>query len=101
VPAAQKGRVVAKFGYAEHGSPQAFFGTTRQETTIAVGGTVNLSNPFLFEHEITPQSGQVCTQTCAIVIPGISGRVMFYELYSNNGGALIPIPGTRTAVAVD
>jgi hypothetical protein len=93
-------RVVAKFGYAEHGMPEGFYGTTRREATVAVNSKVTEAKPFLFAHEVTGADGQACAAGCTLAIPAISGRALFYELYANNRGTLTPLSGTRTVVAV-
>jgi hypothetical protein len=62
---------------------------------------MNPASPFLFGHEVTGTSGTACTMGCRLIIPAISGRVLFYELYSNNGGTLTAIPGWRKVAAVE
>ena len=60
------------FGYAENGSPSAFYCTARADACWATG------TPFSFASE--SPSFTSCTSGCTINIPAIPGRTVYYEV---------------------
>src|SRR5579871_5662582 len=74
---------VVNFGYAENGAPNAFYCTSRQEVCQATGNTIG-SPAYYFASE--NPNGQACsTGGCSFKIPGISGRVMYYQVTYSDG----------------
>jgi hypothetical protein len=68
-----------EFGYQEYGAPQFLNCTTRNDTCMASAGTVPSGNqPFYFASE--NPAGAPCTSGCAIAIPAISERVLYYRV---------------------
>ena len=70
--------VIVEFGYAENGDPYSFFCTSRQESCVAVSGTVDSSTPFFYEQTET-YSGARCPAGCTVAIPALSQRVLYYR----------------------
>lgn len=70
---------VADFGYAEFGSDGVtkFYGTSRQENTLANQSTVG-ATPFYWASEtFTPLS---CSSGCTLTIPALPGHVLYYRV---------------------
>lgn len=72
-----------RFGYAENGAVDSYYCTPRQDACVTGG------SPFAFQSE---NPGWVsCNSGCAISIPAISGRVLYYVVDRQDGsGNLIP-----------
>jgi hypothetical protein len=92
VPVSLGTAAYAKFGYAENGAPNSFFCTSRQEACIANTTTGNAAAPYVTSDTWSPCAGG----SCALKAPGISGRVLYYQLYNASNA---PIAGLQ-AVAV-
>lgn len=69
---------IVEFGYVENGSAANYYCTSRQETCVATGSSVNTSHPFTFEQSegYTPAP---CATGCTITIPALSGRALYYR----------------------
>jgi hypothetical protein len=75
---------VVQFGYAENGGPESFYCTTRQEKCLATAATLP-AIPFQYASEgvggvESGVSGVSCVNGCTISIPGISQRMIYYQL---------------------
>jgi hypothetical protein len=74
----QAASALVKFGYAENGDPTDFNCTTRRDVCYAASVTLDPAAPFLWRSE-SPH-GVACSSGCNIQIPGISGRVLYYQV---------------------
>jgi hypothetical protein len=85
---------LVEFGYAENGPATSFYGTSRQETTVAMAATIG-SPPFYFE---TSESGLysplACASGCVIAVPALAGRALYYRPVYFNGAARLNGPMT-------
>jgi hypothetical protein len=68
---------VVEFGYAENGDASSYYCTSRQETCVAVSGSVNDANPFYYASENF--QGMSCGSGCTITVPGLPGRILYYR----------------------
>jgi hypothetical protein len=80
--------VVVQFGYAENGNPAGFYCTTRQEKCLASTSVVPAS-PFLYASEgvggvETGVTGLSCSSGCAVAIPALSQRMLYYQVLYRN-----------------
>jgi hypothetical protein len=66
-----------EFGYVENGQATDFFCTSRRESCVATAAAVNELAPFAFAGEVT--AGVPCAAGCAIQIPALSQRVVYYR----------------------
>ncbi|GAC1700197.1 MAG: hypothetical protein NVS9B4_01160 [Candidatus Acidiferrum sp.] len=68
-----------RFGYGENGPTTSFFCTSRQEACL----TDFAIAPFAFASDtgLTPIN---CLAGCTLSIPGLSGRVLYYQIESSN-----------------
>jgi hypothetical protein len=83
---------IVEFGYAENGDPGSFYCTSRQESCVAVSGAISPSTPFFYEQSET-YSGAPCATGCAVAIPALSQRVLYYRWkYRNALGQVITDP---------
>ncbi|PWT99245.1 MAG: hypothetical protein C5B51_27480 [Terriglobia bacterium] len=73
---------VVKFGYAENGAPSSFYCASRQEACVA--NKSNIGSPAYYFAGENP-IGQACSSGCSFQIPGISGRVVYYQVTYNDG----------------
>jgi hypothetical protein len=87
---------LVRFWYDEHGG----YCSSRREACYAATGTIDVSNPFLYAHEVSGASGVACASGCVVTIPAISGRALYYEVVENQGGALRALDGTATVQAI-
>jgi hypothetical protein len=79
------GNAIIEFGYGENGNPGSFYCTARQEACVAQSGTINASQPFYFAStEAASITGMPCQSGCTITIPGMPGRVVYYEVISRD-----------------
>lgn len=69
---------IVEFGYVENGGAANYYCTSRQETCVATGATVNQAAPFNYEQteSYTPAP---CSNGCTIAIPALSGRALYYR----------------------
>jgi hypothetical protein len=95
---------VVQFGYLENGSPSQFFCTTRREACMAVSSSLTESNPFRFGSDgangtAGTVTGVSCAGGCAIAIPGLSQRVVYYQvLYRDTNNAVVGQTSLQMAV---
>jgi hypothetical protein len=86
---------VVQFGYLENGTPNQFFCTTRREACMAVSATVNDSSPFLFASDgadgtAATVPGVSCAAGCEVAVPGLSQRVVYYQVvYRDANNAIV------------
>jgi hypothetical protein len=86
---------VVRFGYLENGAPNQFFCTTRREACMAVSATVNDSSPFLFASDgadgtAATVPGVSCAAGCEVALPGLSQRVVYYQVvYRDANNAIV------------
>lgn len=86
---------VVEFGYAENGSPDSYFCTSRQETCVAASNTLNQASPFYFSQTDT-YSGVSCGSGCTVTVPALSQRVMYYRWkYLDGSGNVTAASGTH------
>jgi hypothetical protein len=77
---------IIEFGYGENGYPGYFYCTARQEACVAQSATVNASQPFYFSTtEAASIAGAPCGSGCTITMPGLSGRILYYQITSRDG----------------
>jgi hypothetical protein len=69
---------IVEFGYVENGGPSNYYCTSRQETCVATGSTVNQSAPFSFEQSET-YTPAPCAGGCTIAIPALSQHALYYR----------------------
>lgn len=83
-------KVRIAFGYGENGDPSSLYCTSRHETCWT-SATATDSNPFVFASE--PQQPSACDTRCAVPIPAIPGRVVFYQIEITDGARkeLLPL----------
>ncbi len=86
-----------EFGYAENGSSDQFFCTSRREACIK-GAQTNADDYAYAGDRTAPIS---CASQCQITIPAISQRVLYYRVmfFDASGTALLPATGS-VAVSV-
>jgi hypothetical protein len=90
--------VVVEFGYAENGSADSFFCTSRQETCVAASSTVNQALPFYYAQSETYR-GVRCGSGCTVEIPALSQRVLYYRWkHLDASGAVVAVSDTRAIV---
>ena len=79
---------IVDFGYAEYGDPSNFYCTPRSERCSAASGTLDATNPFLFDTEVT--QGAACTAGCTIRVPALPAHVLYYRVrYLDASGATV------------
>ena len=90
--------VLVEFGYAENGSADSFFCTSRQETCVAASSTVNQALPFYYAQSET-YTGVPCASGCTVAIPALSQRVLYYRWKQRDAfGAVVAVSDTRAVV---
>ena len=90
--------VVVEFGYAENGSADSFFCTSRQETCVAASSTVNQALPFYYAQSETYR-GVRCSSGCTVEVPALSQRILYYRWkHLNASGAVVAVSDTRATV---
>jgi hypothetical protein len=84
-----------KFGYAENGPSSSFFCTSRKEACV----TDAVAAPFAFAYS-DPRTPAKCPGGCVIQVPGISGRVLYYQVdwLDNLGNVISSEPMNATVV---
>lgn len=82
---------VVEFGYLENGGAGDFYCTTRREACIAQTAAVAPADPFLFaESESRAIRGMPCRSGCAIAVPALPGRVVYYRVdWRDDSGRVI------------
>lgn len=90
-------RLLVKFGYDQNFNCSP----NRADACYAVASTINESTPFLWESELTSNSGLDvsggCSSGCTVTIPAVPNRIGFYQLiYRNSGGATIAASPVET-----
>lgn len=83
-PVGSADNAIIAFGYAENGSPNNYYCTSRQEKCIAKDATVQ-AIPFQFPGDGTAGvetgiTGRSCGSGCTITLPGISQRILYYQI---------------------
>ena len=94
---------VVQFGYAEYGTPDQFYCTSRQESCLAVSGSVSQSSPFLFGTDgnggtAAGVTGVSCSTGCSIAIPALPQHVVYYQVLYRDGNNQV-IAQTKTLIA--
>lgn len=80
--------VRARFGYAENGPASSFFCTSRQEACSTDIPTASPTDLYSYVSEASTH--QACTSNCKIVIPAVSGRMLYYVVDRlNSAGTVI------------
>ena len=79
-----------EFGYAENGAPGSFYCTARQEGCVAQTATIQ-STPFYFATtEAGSITGLACASGCAIAVPAVPNRLVYYDaILRNSGGSTV------------
>jgi hypothetical protein len=81
---------VVQFGYAENGDPGSYYCTARQETCVTQSATINATQPFYFATtEVASVTGMPCRSGCTITIPGLPGRVVYYQVNSRDASGKV------------
>jgi len=92
--------VVADFGYMEYGSDgsSAFYCTTRQDNCVAHTSSLGTSAgamPFHFASENFSSMSCPSSGTCKLVIPAISGRILYYRIRRTLAGVTVSAGSTE------
>jgi hypothetical protein len=95
---------VIQFGYAENGLPGQFYCTSRQEKCMATAATVP-AVPFLFPSEgaggvETGITGVPCANGCSVALPGISQRMLYYQVKYRDASNRTVATGQIETIAV-
>lgn len=78
-----------EFGYAEFGTPDQYYCTSRRETCLVVASTVTDATPFSFK-ATDVYTKAPCVASCTIAIPLMPMHVGFFRVsYYNAGGAFV------------
>lgn len=94
---------IVEFGYVENGDADDFYCTTRQDVCVAASATIG-TNPFWFASEGTGGTesgltGLSCASGCAVSIPGLPQRVLYYRVkYRNATNQVLAQTGILVAV---
>jgi hypothetical protein len=90
--------VVVEFGYAENGSADSFFCTSRQEACVAASSSVNQALPFYYGQSETYR-GVRCGAQCTVEVPALSQRILYYRWkHLDASGAVVAVSDTRATV---
>jgi hypothetical protein len=88
-----------RFGYQEYGAPGSLNCTTRNDACLATGSTIPAGNaPFYFASE--NPSGLACASGCAIVVPAISQRVLYYQVVYRDANNVVLATSEMMAAVV-
>jgi hypothetical protein len=97
-PPSRDTNVVVEFGYAENGSADSFFCTSRQEACVAASSSVNQALPFYYAQSETYR-GVRCGSGCTVEIPALSQRVLYYRWeHLDAPGAVVAVSNTQAIV---
>jgi hypothetical protein len=77
----------ARFGYAENGPVTSFFCTSRQEACSTDIPTASPTDLYSFVSEATAH--QACSSKCTLVIPAVSGRMLYYVIDRLNSSGTV------------
>ena len=88
-----------QFGYQEYGAPQSLNCTSRNDTCVATASTVVQGNqPFSFVSE--NPAGAACAAGCAITVPALPQRVLYYRVQYRAANGTVITSGPLTSVVV-
>jgi hypothetical protein len=95
---------VIQFGYAENGSPDSFFCTSRREKCLATAATVT-ATAFAFPSDgvgglESDIAGLACANGCTIAIPAISQRMLYYQVKYRDGSNKTLATGQMEVIAI-
>jgi hypothetical protein len=97
-PAAGATYARARFGYAENGPATSFFCTSRQE---ACSTDIPVASPAdLFSWISQVSTHQPCTSNCTLVIPAVSGRMLYYVIDRLNSAGTVVSTSPLTVVPI-
>jgi hypothetical protein len=85
-PVAGASTALVEFGY-----DPGFFCTSRQEKCAAVGTVVSETTPFYWESEAPARPA--CAAGCAIAVPALPGRVIYWQYVPYTAGGVAMTPG--------
>jgi len=93
---------IIQFGYAENGAPGQFYCTSRHEACAVAASSV-ATVPFQFwsdgtDGTLAGLSGTPCASGCSIAIPGLSQRMLYYQVIYRDGSNR-PVAQTGLQVA--
>jgi len=88
----------ARFGYAENGPVTSFFCTSRREACSTDIPTATPTDLFAWVSQ--PVTRQVCTSTCTLVIPAVSGRMLYYVIDRLNAAGTVISTSPLTAASI-
>lgn len=85
--------------YVEFGYDETFrCSVVRSNACVAEAATINLTTPFKWSHETI--TGVSCASGCAIAIPAVGNRTLYYrKVFRDAGGAVIHRSGTEIVAA--
>jgi hypothetical protein len=90
--------VRARFGYAENGPVSSFFCSSRQEACSTDIPTATPTDLFSYVSEAVTH--QACTSNCKLVIPAVSGRVLYYVVDRLNAAGTVVSTSPLTAAVI-
>jgi hypothetical protein len=88
----------ARFGYAENGPVSSFLCTSRGEACSTDIPTASPTDLYSFMSQAT--SHQACTSNCKLVIPAVSGRMLYYVIDRLNSAGIVIATSPLTVTAI-